>query len=54
MKSVSYEDLEFIVDEIHDANKVCFAETFYSISIDAIYRLNYHIWVKNVVGCILW
>ena len=50
-ESVSYEDLEFIVDKIHDANKVCFAGNFFTQSCN--YRLNYHIWVKNVVGCIL-
>lgn len=52
-ESVSYEDLEFIVDKIHDANKVCFAGNFLLNQYRCNYRLNYHIWVKNVVGCIL-
>ncbi len=32
-ESVSYEDLEFIVDKIHDANKVCFAGNFFTQSV---------------------
>ncbi|WP_294581068.1 MurR/RpiR family transcriptional regulator [uncultured Thomasclavelia sp.] len=31
--TVAYEDLEFIVDKIHDANRVCFAGNFFTQSV---------------------
>lgn len=52
-ESVSYEDLEFIVDKIMMQIRFVLLETFLLNQYRCNYRLNYHIWVKNVVGCIL-
>jgi len=49
-ESVSYEDLEFIVMM---QIRFVLLETFLLNQYRCNYRLNYHIWVKNVVGCIL-